>query len=158
MLQRELPEKLRNIIVDFLFSRYVSKDESSFSRELYMNIDQLKCMKRKGMYIGSHGYNHYWLNTLSREQQQEEVKLSIEFLEKVGCGTENFAFCYPHGVYNESLLSVLKEKGCSLGLTTQVGIADLNKGSLTLPRLNTNDMPKDGLAMPNKWTLEAINS
>ena len=46
MLQRELPEELRNKIVDFLFQKYVSKDEGSFSRELYMNIDQLKCMKK----------------------------------------------------------------------------------------------------------------
>jgi len=159
MLQRELPEKLRNIIVNLFFTKYVSKDESLFSRELYMNIDQLRCMRRKGMYIGSHGYDHYWLNTLSREQQQKEVELSIIFLKKIGCNIENFAFCYPYGIYNDSLLSVLKENGCSLALTTQVGIADLNKGEpLTLLRLDTNDIPKDSLAKPNKWTLEVINS
>lgn len=159
MLQRELPEKLRNIIVSFLFDKYVSKDESSFSRELYMNIDQLKYMKRKGMYIGSHGYNHYWLNTLSKELQQKEVKLSMEFLKELGCDTENFTFCYPYGAYNESLLSVLKENGCGVAFTTQVGIADLIKDEVfALPRLDTNDLPKDNLARPNKWTLEAVSS
>lgn len=158
MLQRELPEKLRNIIVNFLFNKYVSKDESSFSRELYLNMDQLKCMRRKGMYIGSHGYNHYWLNTLSREQQQKEVELSIKFLKKIGCDTENFAFCYPYGAYNGTLLSVLKENGCSLALTTQVGIADLSENQpLIFPRLDANDLPKDRLANPNKWTLEVID-
>jgi len=158
MLQKELPEKLRNIIVNFLFNKYVSKDEGSFSRELYMNIDQLKCMRRKGMYIGNHGYDHYWLNTLSREQQQKEVELSIKFLKKIECDTENFAFCYPYGAYNESLLSVLKENGCRLALTTQVGIADLSKKQpLIFPRLDTNDLPKDRLANPNKWTLEVTN-
>ena len=158
MLQKELPEKLRNIIANFLFNKYVSKDEGSFSRELYMNTDQLKCMRRRGMYIGSHGYNHYWLNTLSREQQQKEIELSIELMEKIGCNIENFAFCYPYGAYNESLLSVLKENGCSIALTTQVGIADLSKNQpLILPRLDTNDLPKERLANPNKWTLEVIN-
>ncbi len=161
MLQRELPEKLRNTIVDFLFNKYVSNDEGSFSRELYMTIDQLKCMKRKGMYIGSHGYNHYWLNTLSREQQEKEVDLSIDFLREIGCDTKDFVLCYPYGGFNESLLSVLKEKGCSLALTTQVGIADLSQkdlNPLTLPRLDTNDLPKDSLASPNQWTLEAIDA
>lgn len=158
MLQRELPEKLRNIIVNFLFSKYVSKDEGSFSRELYMNIDQLKCMRRKGMYIGSHGYDHYWLNTLSKEQQKKEIELSLKFLKKLGYNTENFAFCYPYGTYNESLLSLLKENGCSLALTTKPGIADLGKGQpLILPRLDTNDLPKNRTAKPNKWTLEVIN-
>lgn len=159
MLQRELPEKLRNKIVNWLFSKYVSKDEGSFSRELYMNMDQLKCMRRKGMFIGSHGYNHYWLNTLSKKQQQKDVKLSLKFLKEIGCNTENFVFCYPYGAYNGSLLSVLKENGCSLALSTRPGIADLNKEDpFILPRLDANDMPKDGSAKPNKWTLEVINS
>lgn len=154
MLQRELPEKLRNIIVNFLFNKYVSKNEASFSRELYMNTDQLKCMRRRGMYIGSHGYDHYWLNTLSREQQQKEIELSIEFMKKIGGNIENFVFSYPYGAYNKSLLSVLKENGCSLALTGQVGIADLSKNQpLILPRLDTNDLPKDRLANPNKYTI-----
>jgi len=155
MLQRELQEKLRNKIVNFLFKKYVSKNECSFSRELYMNMDQLKCMRRNGMYIGSHGHDHYWLNTLSKKQQQKEITLSRKFLKEIGCNTENFVFCYPYGAYNESLLSVLKENGCSLALTTNSRIADINKENpFTLSRLDTNDIPKDGSAKPNKWTLE----
>lgn len=157
MLQRELPEKLRNIIADFLFNKYVSKNEKSFSRELYMNINQLKQMRKKGMYIGSHCYNHYWLNTLSKKQQQKEIELSLDFLKKLGCNTENFAFCYPYGAYNKSLLAQLKKSGCSLGLTTQVGIVNLNKiNPLTLMRLDTNDLQKNKSTKPNKWTLEII--
>lgn len=158
IFQRDLPEKLRNIIVNFLFNKYVSKDESAFSRELYMNIDQLKCMVRKGMYVGSHGFDHYWLNTLTHEQQQNEVELSIKFLNKIGSNTQDFVFCYPYGAYNDSLLSVLKENGCSLALTTEVGIADLGEHQpLVFPRLDTNDLPKDKLANPNKWTLKINN-
>lgn len=159
MLQRELPEKLRDIIINFLFNEYVSKDEDLFSRELYMNIDQLKCMRRKGMYIGSHGYDHCWLSILSREQQFKEIRLSIEFLKEIGCNTENFAFCYPYGVYNETLLSILKENGFILALTTNPGISDLDQADpFVLPRLDTNDMPKDTFANPNKWTQEVIDS
>ncbi|AZR74366.1 polysaccharide deacetylase [Anoxybacter fermentans] len=158
ILQRELPEKLRNIIINSLFNKYVSKDEGSFSRELYMNIDQLKCMKRKGMYIGSHGYDHYWLNTLSKEKQKREIELSLDFLKKLGCDINDWVMCYPYGAYNESLLFLLKENGCKLALTTQVGIADLNKDHpLILPRLDTNDLPKDRFAKPNIWTLKVIN-
>jgi len=158
ILQRELPEKLRSIIINFLFNKYVSKDEIAFSRELYMNIDQLKYMVRKGMYVGSHSYDHYWLDTLSKEKQKKEIELSLKFLKKIGASVKDFVFCYPYGAHNKSLLSVLKEKGCSLALTTEVGIADLSKKQpLTFPRLDTNDLPKDGIAKPNKWTLEVIN-
>ena len=80
-------------------------------------------------------------------------------MNEIGCSTKNFAFCYPYGAYNESLLSVLNENGCSLALTIQPGIADLNKWDpLILPTLDTNDLPKDSLAKPNRWTLGAINS
>lgn len=158
ILQRELPEELRNIIVDFLFKKYVSEDEESFSYELYMNVDQIKCMNRNGMYIGSHGYEHYWLNTLSKEQQQKEIEQSLGFLQELGINTENFAFCYPYGAYNNTLLSLLKEKGCIAAFTTHVGIADLNKDdNLLLPRLDTNDLPKNRIAEPNKWTLKTFN-
>ncbi len=157
ILQRELPEKLRNLIIDLLFYKYVAKDERSFSQKLYMDVDQLKYLRQKGMYIGSHSYDHYWLDTLPPEKQVKEIELSLEFLKKTGCNIEDFVFCYPYGAYNESLLTILKEKGCSLALTTEVAIANLEKNQrFALPRLDTNDLPKDGSARPNKWTLAVV--
>jgi len=158
MLQRELPEGVRKIIIDRLFTRYVTEDEKSFSRELYMSIDQIKCMSRNGMYIGSHGYDHYWLNTLTREKQEREIDLSLEFLDQLCCKLDKWVMCYPYGAYNDSLLSLLKNKGCKLGLSVNVGIADLDiEDPLTLSRLDTNDLPKQRNAMPNEWTLQAID-
>ncbi len=156
MLQRELPEELRNILTDEIFEKYVSSDQAAFSAELYMNVDQISHMQRNGMYIGSHGFDHYWLNSLSREKQEQEIDASLEFLELVGAPTDNWMMCYPYGGYNDDTLDILKEKECSLGLTTHVGVADLNKhGRFVLPRLDTNDLPKDASAAPNQWTLDA---
>lgn len=153
LLQKELCEELRNIIVKRLFNIHVSKDEGAFSRELYMNIDQLQCMRRNGMYIGSHGYDHYWLNTLTKDKQEEDIDLSLKFLKEIGCGLSNWAMSYPYGACNDTLINLLKDKGCSLALTTEVGIADLGRDSFfTLPRLDTNDLPKDKNAEPNHWT------
>lgn len=152
MLQRVLPEEVRNIIVNILFNEYVSDDESMFSKELYMSIDQLKCLKRNGMYIGGHGYGHYWLNTLNKEQQEREVLLSKKFLKKIGCLDEYFTFCYPYGAFDDSLLDILKKNDCKLALTTKVNVADLNNNLLTLSRLDTNDLPKDKNSKMNNWT------
>ncbi len=157
MLQKELPERARKIIIDSLFAKYVMADQAAFSRELYMTVDQIMCMKRNGMYIGSHGYDHYWLNTLTRENQEREIDLSLEFLGQLGCKLENWVMCYPYGAYNDSLLSLLKNKGCKLGLSVHVGITDLETDNpFTLSRLDTNDLPKQRNAMPNEWTLKAI--
>jgi hypothetical protein len=156
VLQRELPSKLRTILADLLFKKYVSKNESSFSRGLYLNSGQLKQMGKRGMYVGVHGYDHCWLDTLMREQLEAEIMNSLGFLKKNAINSKDFAFCYPYGAYNASLLGVLEEYGCSLALTTNAGIADLEKDSrFILPRLDTNDLPKNSLAKPTKWTLLA---
>jgi peptidoglycan/xylan/chitin deacetylase (PgdA/CDA1 family) len=141
LLQKGLPETLRNIIVNALFLKYVSESEEDFSKELYMSIDQIKSMKVQGMYIGSHGWGHYWLDTLSRDQQVNEVQHSLRFLKDIGCDLFQLAMCYPFGAYNETLISVLKEHHCTLALTTEARAADLATDSpFALPRLDTTDI------------------
>ena len=50
---------------------------------------------------------------------------------------------------------MLKQHGCKMGLTTDVDIAKLsyneNDSIFKLPRLDTNDLPKDANANTNKW-------
>lgn len=60
--------------------------------------------------------------------------------------------CYPFGAFDDKLVNILKEKGCKLGLTTQVDIADISKhNQYELPRLDTNDLPKNRLSETNIW-------
>ena len=152
-LQRELPAQLRSEILDRLFAEFVTCDEAAFATELYMSTDQLTCMRRHGMYIGSHGYDHLWLDTLDDAAQENEVDKSLEFLQTLGCHIENWAMCYPYGGFNDSLVSLLHRKGCKVGLTTQVAIADLqSENPLLLSRVDTNDLPKNSDATPNQLT------
>lgn len=155
LLQVELDEKLRCIIASDVFQKVVGMDESMFSRELYMSMDQIKCMVDNGMHFGSHGYDHYWLNSLSKEKQEIEIKKSIEFINAVGGDINNWTICYPYGAYDDATIEVLKENGCKLGLTTRVDIADINdkEGDVLfkLPRLDTNDIPKNADAPVNEW-------
>lgn len=155
LLQVELAEDLRTIIVNHLFKTYVTNDEEAFSRELYMSLDHIRCMQRNGMHIGSHGYNHYWLGSLSKDKQVEEVDRSLSFIQDVGGDVENWTMCYPYGNYNQDTIDILKNRGCKLGLTTTVGIADVTThDQYELPRLDTNDFPKDRHAVPNQWYTE----
>lgn len=156
MLQRELPPTMRHDIVDALFRRFVTEDEASFSRELYMSPEELQELRQAGMYIGSHGYTHSWLNALSAQQQEREIDQSLEFLRSVGCDTEHWMMCYPYGAYDESLLAILAARSCVAGVTTEVGLAQLGEGDpLTLPRLDTNDFPKTAQDGESEWTRRA---
>lgn len=142
LLQRELPEPVRTAIVQRLFQKYVTADEAAFAVELYMSLDQIECMRRHGMHIGSHGYTHAWMNHIAQAEQAIETERSLEFLKLVGAGNRDWTMCYPYGGFNDSLLQVLRERSCSLGFTVEPRIADLNHDDrLTLPRIDTNDLP-----------------
>jgi len=152
VLQIELEESLRNVLTDILFAKYVGMSESSFSRELYMSIDQIKTMKHFGMHIGSHGYDHYWLNSLSKDKQRDEIERSIQFIALIGGDTSKWTMCYPYGGFNNDTLDLLDSYNCKVGFTTNVALADIcNDNRFTLSRLDTNDLPKDKNAQPNFW-------
>jgi peptidoglycan/xylan/chitin deacetylase (PgdA/CDA1 family) len=155
MLQKGLPEAARKIILNNLFEMYVTDREDVFSKELYMNTDQLRCMLKNGMYIGGHGYEHVWLNTLNSNELSKELDGTLHFLEIIGAPTSSWVMCYPYGGYNDSVVRELKLKKCAAGLTSVVGLANLNSANaFTLPRLDTNDLPKDGKSSPLKWTMQ----
>ena len=155
LLQVELVEELRNIITTELFKKIVGVEEAAFSRELYMSEEQMKCMVSAGMHIGSHGYDHYWLGSLPKEKQEVEIKESLKFIENIGGDIKHWTICYPYGNYNDDTIALLKENHCALGFTTEVKLADINNqmgdNVFKIPRLDTNDLPKDAKALPNNW-------
>lgn len=155
MLQRGLPEKLRSRLANDLFSAYVSADEAAFAAELYMSTDQLRMMTRCGMYVGPHGHDHYWLDHLTQEEQEKEIRRSLDFMHQLGAPTRDWIMCYPYGAHDAGLLDVLRQYGCAAGLTTEHDLADCAESPLTLPRLDTTDLPKVADATPGIWTRRA---
>jgi peptidoglycan/xylan/chitin deacetylase (PgdA/CDA1 family) len=144
MLQHGLPENLRDELTRSLFQRFVSVDPAAFAAELYMTSDQLRTMIRGGMYVGSHGARHCWLDRLDPSRQAGEVDASLDLLRTLGAPTEDWVMCYPYGAYDDTLLRLLRERGCAVGLTTRVAVAQLGlDDALALPRLDTNDLPID---------------
>ena len=156
LLQVELVEELRIKIVNILFEKHIGISENTFSRELYMNEEQLKHMLRSGQHIGNHGYNHYWWNALNKEEMSQELDLSISFLKRLGVDMNNWTACYPYGSYDDQSIKMLKERGCKLAVTTEVDIAITSKNTrFIMPRLDANDMPKDRSSNPNDWYKKA---
>jgi peptidoglycan/xylan/chitin deacetylase (PgdA/CDA1 family) len=143
MLQSALPEVLGSRIVDELFRRYVSSDERAFADDLYLSVKELNEMADAGMEIGSHGYKHYWLDSLTLDEQEKDIDLSLTFLEELGVDRDRFLFCFPYGAYNQDTLVALKARGCGAAFTGGGGLADLHEGNLLeLPRVETSDLSK----------------
>jgi peptidoglycan/xylan/chitin deacetylase (PgdA/CDA1 family) len=142
MLQRDLPESLRTRILDHLFETYVDVQEEVLARELYMDLGQVRCLRRHGMYIGGHGDRHAWMNRLDPEEQRTNIDRSLEFLNDVGTSLDQWIMCYPYGAHDATLRAYLREQGCAVGLATGADTASLRQDDpLQLPRVDTNDVP-----------------
>lgn len=141
MLQTVLPEKLRNMISSNLFEKYVGVTEEQLAYELYMTRDQIRTMKRHGMFIGIHGYDHYWLGNLEPEKMREDISWALDALDEF-IDRKRWAMNYPYGNYNQDVLEYISSQGACVGFTTNVRVAQIGMDPvLELPRLDCNDFP-----------------
>ncbi len=143
ILQTVLPEQLRNRISSDLFETYVGVSETQLAYELYMTEDQIRALKRRGHFIGLHGYDHYWLGRLSRAEMERDVDKALSVMTKLGViEPKAWVMNYPYGSYNEAVLDYIKSRGAVMGLTTEVRVAEIEKDEpMKLPRLDCNDFP-----------------
>lgn len=143
LLQRDLPLKLRESIVELLFEKYVTPDLNSFRNNLYLSEDEINEMVEGSMYFGSHGHSHEWYTELSNEQLKKELKISYNFTSKINISEKRIIFCYPFGNYNDSVIKEVKQAQYVAGLTTDVGDAKIDNNNLfKIKRYDTNDFPQ----------------
>lgn len=141
VLQTAIPENIRSDIASTLFEKYVGSSEQCFSRELYMNRDQIRCLKENGMFIGVHGYDHYWLGNLTPRQMKEDIEKALEVMDEF-IDRNAWVMNYPYGNYDQEVIRYIAAHGCKLGLTTEVRRADLDEdGRYQIPRFDCNDFP-----------------
>ena len=141
LLQNHLPLPYRKKIVDKIFKHIVNYSEEEFSKILYMNNNNIQELYKNNFSIGSHGYNHYWWEKINKNEQEMEIKNSINYFKKIKVFDKNFSVCYPYGSYNLQTLNLLKKYKIKFALTTRVG--SVNKKNIRkvyeLPRFDTND-------------------
>lgn len=141
LLQNHIPLPFREKIVNKLFGDIVNISEKEFSEKLYMNKKHIQELYKNNFTIGSHGYNHYWWGKLNEDEQEIEIKKSINYLKKIQVFDKNFSVCFPYGSYNLQTLNLLNKYKIKFALTTEVGKVN-NKNIanvLELPRFDTND-------------------
>jgi len=101
---------------------------------------QLRELAREGLTLGSHTRTHPIMTHITPEQMREEVRGSQEALQRE-IGACLPIFCYPNGNHNDAVLTVLRDQGIRIALTTLSGLNKL--GSLDPLRLHrTVIMPR----------------
>jgi peptidoglycan/xylan/chitin deacetylase (PgdA/CDA1 family) len=153
LLQHALPDKIREPLVDELFRTLVTTDERAFADDLYMTVGEVQQLASAGMTIGAHADRHVRLPLLSRDDQATEIDGALRVLDAAGVSTTRFVYSYANGAYNDDSIELLRERGCAVAVSTRPDLAMLvPEALLTLPRLDTNDLPVSADAEPNEWT------
>ncbi|MBT7237742.1 polysaccharide deacetylase family protein [Candidatus Woesearchaeota archaeon] len=135
-----LPWKIKDSIVDEIFSKSFENEEE-FSRELYLNWDEIKEMVDGGMSFGTHSHSHPDLSKVSEEEQINELKVSKEIMEKK-LGKEINLCSYPYGIPSDASIKALKDLKYNCALIYTGG--KLNEGKVDLykiSRFDTNELP-----------------
>ena len=103
------------------------------------------------MTIGAHGDRHLRLSRLSPDDQAGEIDGALRVLDAVGLPRTGFAYCYANGDYDSNTLALMRARGCRIGVTTRPAVAEVVEGDLlTLPRLDTNDLPESAGTAPDE--------
>jgi len=112
-----------------------SKNESL--PPIMMNWQNLKEIKNSGLRIGAHTVNHKILPFLKKQDQEEEINLSIDRLNKELIINSN-EFAYPNGLFNEITINILKKNKIDYAFTTINGVNNQAQNKLELKRIGVN--------------------
>ena len=94
-------------------------------------------LKSSDFQIGSHTMQHPKLVELSLDICHKEVydsRISLE--DHLGCEIRHF--CYPFGMQNDSVKTIVAESGYSTACSTRSGLSDLYDDAFALRRIEIN--------------------
>ena len=112
--------------------------------DFYLSENEIKIMHNNGMEIGSHSHSHTLLSNLSKEDQEDEIRISTEFLKNL-CGYKPSKFCYPYGrpeSYNNETINCLKKERYQMAVSIEnkdIKLSDMINRPYELPRFDCKE-------------------
>jgi peptidoglycan/xylan/chitin deacetylase (PgdA/CDA1 family) len=112
-LRRYRDDKVNNYqLTNHLFETFVSKDELDFSKDLYLNLENIEEMSNNGMVIGGHG--DISENLLLINDYKSDINESKKFISSY---SNDFVFSYPNGGYNDDIKDHMSDINCIISYT-----------------------------------------
>lgn len=129
--------------------------------ELLTNTDLKKLAKNPLVTIGSHSVTHSNFLSISKKQLEFEIFQSKRSLEEL-LGVNIKYFAYPKGLFNSSIVKIVKRAGYIGAFTIEAGCISKNTDKFLIPRTiiekhhNVSEFPSV-YCLPNFWLRKATN-
>ena len=95
--------------------------------------EELRFLHSKGIDIGGHSVNHKKLTQIAKDEALKEITNCKIQLESI-IGSEITSFSFPHGEYNDKIVSLVKKVGFSSAVTCDSSKIQKNNSVYKLPR------------------------
>lgn len=106
-----------------------------FTMPGFLNAAQVRQLDRAGMDIGDHTAHHVDLRLLSAAQLRAETLGSRRVMQRT-LGHFVYAFAYPFGAEDDSVLAAVHAAGFTMAYTTAGGTTESTSAPLLMPRLH----------------------
>ncbi len=106
-----------------------------FSIPGFLDAAQVRQLDRAGMDVGDHTAHHVDLRLLTPAQLTSETLGSRRVLQRT-LGHFVYAFAYPFGSHDDTVVSAVRRAGFTLAYTTVGGTSESTAAPLTMPRLH----------------------
>jgi peptidoglycan/xylan/chitin deacetylase (PgdA/CDA1 family) len=130
----------------FLVSEKIGKTNEWVAAEGYaptplLSWDEIRQMQADGgVDFQAHTATHRHLNQLSEAEVHAELAQSKEVLEQ-RLQSAMTTLCYPYGHYDERVVTLARETGYQMAVTTEFGRARPGDDPLRLPRISVYHVP-----------------
>ena len=106
----------RNLLLNKLFSKFVSKDELDFASNFYLDETNVKEIADMGHLIGGHGSKSNDLRFSSKKEIITEINQSLEFVKIFE--KKKLYYAYAHGGYNKEIVDLISKSQFKKAFTT----------------------------------------
>lgn len=138
LMQYKLKYEYRKKMLAYFINKY---NISTCVEDYYMNIEQLKEMKKHNMFFGIHTDTHPRLDILTKDEQLKEIKNNKKYLLENNLIEKSIiSIAYPFGKYNEETLDILKKEHIKYGF--RIGGKESNN-SLLINRIDCKNLSEE---------------
>jgi peptidoglycan/xylan/chitin deacetylase (PgdA/CDA1 family) len=144
LLQRDISKERKRRDLCYSLLNHFSVEYVSYLSDLYLSVEKLAELSRKGIVIGTHTHDHCHLAHVSSESQRQSISTSLQILQKYGLMRmgEPISLAYPYGSHSDEVLVSAQACSVDYGFTTIPGravVEERGQSKLRLRRWDTND-------------------
>ena len=132
----------RSDIISKIFIECFGDIEKTIVKSFYLTIDQIQEMSDHNMIIGGHSVTHRLLSRLDKNEYENEINESFNFLNKF---MKYKTFCYPYGGYhsfNSEIEKFLNNNNVEFSMNVEsrdINENDFKNRKQALPRYDCNE-------------------